>query len=181
MATKLTGRDLLPGSPPSSTDAQLPSPAEATIWPLDPEIDDVKATRWFGGLTEDEKARASGLVRREHQRRFVACRYPGDKAELFLRYWAGKEAFLKLWGRRPLRLLRRKLLGMRPLADRGGLTFASRKTGLAFLVGSATLLAVEPGLPVPGPGRCFSFLSLSSCLRWIPCMLVNRLSTLRAE
>ena len=24
--------------------------------------------------------------------------YPGDKAELFLQYWTGKEAFLKLWG-----------------------------------------------------------------------------------
>jgi phosphopantetheinyl transferase len=24
--------------------------------------------------------------------------HPGDKAELFLQYWTGKEAFLKLWG-----------------------------------------------------------------------------------
>jgi 4'-phosphopantetheinyl transferase len=179
----LTGRNLLSGSPPRSACAQLRSPAEVTIWPLDLEIDDIKATRWFDGLTEDERARASRIVRREHQRRFVACRYqlrqilgqlrgisaselrfrygthgkpeipgdprlhfsvahsdrvgvvatctavpvgidievsaahedtacrvltekelaifqhyPGDKAELFLRYWTGKEAFLKLWG-----------------------------------------------------------------------------------
>ena len=183
MGTELTGRDLLPGRPPGSTNGQPPSPADVTIWPLDLEIEDSKATRWFHRLTEDERARASRFVKREHQRRFVACRYqlrqilgqlcgipgselcfrygthgkpeilgdprlhfsvahsngvgvvatctvvsvgidlevsasheesacrvltqkelaiflnyPGDKAELFLQYWTGKEAFLKLWG-----------------------------------------------------------------------------------
>jgi 4'-phosphopantetheinyl transferase len=179
----LTGSDLHPGKRPGSTYAQPPSPADITIWWLDLDIDDNKATRWFGGLTEGEQARANRFVRREHQRRFVACRYqlrqilgqlsgipgselrfrygsygkpeilgdpcvhfsvahsegvgviatctvvpvgvdlevsasheelafrvltrnelatfrqhPGDKDELFLQYWTGKEAFLKLWG-----------------------------------------------------------------------------------
>jgi hypothetical protein len=75
MVTELTGRDLLAGRPPDSANAQLPSRADVTIWPLDLEIDDIKATRWFGRLTEDERARASRFVRREHQRRFVTCRY----------------------------------------------------------------------------------------------------------
>jgi len=183
MGTELTGRDSLPGRPPGSTNAQPPSPADITIWWLDLDIDDNKATRWFSGLTDGEQARANRFVRREHQRRFVACRYQlrqilgqlsgtpgselrfrfgsygkpeiqgdpglhfsvahsegigviatctvvpvgvdlevsasheelacrvltqnelaifrqhlGDKAELFLQYWTGKEAFLKLWG-----------------------------------------------------------------------------------
>jgi 4'-phosphopantetheinyl transferase len=154
-----------------------------TIWPLDLEIDELNAARWFTGLTRDEQARSNRFVQRRHQRRFIACRYqlrqilgllsgnavneirfqygaygkpeilgapglhfsvahsdgvgvvatcavtpvgvdlevvasheavagrvlteaelaalqayPGDKAEHFLRYWTGKEAFLKLWG-----------------------------------------------------------------------------------
>jgi len=183
MSAEFTGRDLLHGRRPDSNNVQQLTPADITIWWLDLDVDDIKATRWFSGLTEDEQARANRFVRRVHQRRFVACRYqlrqilgqlsgipdselrfrygsygkpeipgdrrvhfsvahsegigviatstvvpvgvdlevsasheelafrvltrnelaafqrhPGDKAELFLQYWTGKEAFLKLWG-----------------------------------------------------------------------------------
>jgi 4'-phosphopantetheinyl transferase len=182
MSAEFTGRDLLPGRLSGSNSAQQLSPADITIWWLDLDIDDIKATRWFSGLTEGEQARANRFIKREHQRRFVACRYQlrqilgqlsgipeselrfrcgsygkpeilgdpcvhfsvahsegvgviatctvvpvgvdlevsasheelafrvltrnklatfrqhtGDKDELFLQYWTGKEAFLKLW------------------------------------------------------------------------------------
>jgi 4'-phosphopantetheinyl transferase len=183
MSAKLIGTNPQPGGRPSPVVPQSVSPAAVTIWPFDLEIDEFNAARWFTGLTPDEQARSKRFVQREHQRRFIACRYrlrqilallsgiraneirfhygaygkpelcgvaglhfsvahsdgigvvstcavapvgvdlevmtsheevagsvltgnelttlqayTGNRDELFLRYWTGKEAFLKLWG-----------------------------------------------------------------------------------
>ena len=64
MSAEFTGRDLLHGRRPDSNNVQQLTPADITIWWLDLDVDDIKATRWFSGLTEDEQARANRFVRR---------------------------------------------------------------------------------------------------------------------
>jgi len=49
MSAEFTGRDLLPGRRSGSNNAQQLSPADITIWWLDLDIDDIKATQWFRG------------------------------------------------------------------------------------------------------------------------------------
>jgi 4'-phosphopantetheinyl transferase len=183
MSVESIGNDPQPGNRMSSTVPGRVPLTPVTIWPLDLQIDDSKAARWFAGLTSDEQARSNRFVHREHQRRFIAGRSQlrqilgllsgkpadelrfhygaygkpdilgthslhfsmahsdgvgvvatcavapvgvdleimspheevaervlsenelrvlracsGDRAELFLKYWTGKEAFLKLWG-----------------------------------------------------------------------------------